>query len=121
MPQRHRGSATSRSVWGGSLSFTSCTRCKRLIPLGTGTRCPGCKPKRVHTLSASRRGYTSEYRRNRAVVLADAPACTLCRRRPATTADHIVPLSKGGTNQLSNLRPACGPCNYGRGNRGYHR
>ncbi|PYC66640.1 hypothetical protein C7C45_24155 [Micromonospora arborensis] len=72
-------------------------------------------------MSASRRGYTSEYRRNRAVVLADAPACTLCRRRPATTADHIVPLSKGGTNQLSNLRPACGPCNYGRGNRGYHR
>ncbi|PSK63415.1 hypothetical protein B0E53_04662 [Micromonospora sp. MH33] len=28
-----------------------------------------------------------------------------------------MPLSKGGTNAIENLRPVCGPCNYGRGNR----
>jgi HNH endonuclease len=29
----------------------------------------------------------------------------------ATTADHVVPLAKGGTDALWNLVPACGPCN----------
>ncbi|WP_433228998.1 hypothetical protein ACQP2H_24165 [Micromonospora sp. CA-248260] len=30
-----------------------------------------------------------------------------------------MPLSKGGINDLANLRPACGPCNYGRGKTGH--
>ena len=34
----------------------------------------------------------------------------------ATTADHIVPRSQGGSDQLDNLRPACRPCNQHRGN-----
>ena len=42
--------------------------------------------------------------------------CHLCGTRGATTADHLVPRSKGGTDQLSNLRPAHGACNYSRGN-----
>ncbi len=36
----------------------------------------------------------------------------------ATTADHIVPRSKGGGNEMSNLRGACRHCNSSRGNRG---
>ncbi|MEU9247219.1 HNH endonuclease [Streptomyces sp. NPDC048385] len=28
-----------------------------------------------------------------------------------------VPLSRGGTNYIENLRPACEPCNFSRGNR----
>jgi hypothetical protein len=31
--------------------------------------------------------------------------------------DHIVPVSKGGTNDLDNLRVLCQMCNIGRGNR----
>lgn len=35
----------------------------------------------------------------------------------AGSADHIIPVSKGGTNDESNLRWACRSCNCARGNR----
>lgn len=31
------------------------------------------------------------------------------------TLEHVVPLSRGGSWDLSNLAAACGPCNHGRG------
>ncbi|PQE02206.1 hypothetical protein CYL16_01170 [Mycobacterium sp. EPG1] len=40
--------------------------------------------------------------------------CTLqikCDGAPATTWDHTVPTSKGGTHLRSNLQPACASCN----------
>ena len=30
---------------------------------------------------------------------------------PATTADHVIPLSQGGTHDMWNLRAACRKCN----------
>ncbi|WP_155053930.1 HNH endonuclease [Streptomyces blattellae] len=67
--------------------------------------------------TAWQRGYTTEYQRNRRWLLQSNPLCALCNVAKATTADHVLPLSKGGTNHIDNLRPACGPCNYRRGNR----
>ncbi|WP_442945093.1 HNH endonuclease [Nostoc sp.] len=32
------------------------------------------------------------------------------------TIDHYIPRSKGGSNELSNLRPSCSRCNSLRGN-----
>jgi len=48
------------------------------------------------------------YRKNRALVLAASPVCQWpgCTAL-ATTADHITPLAKGGTNELTNLRSSC--------------
>jgi hypothetical protein len=47
------------------------------------------------------------------------PYCQWCQcpLTPATaTTDHLVPLSRGGTNQWENLCLACRPCNQGRMN-----
>lgn len=42
--------------------------------------------------------------------------CHLCGQPGADTLDHLVPLSKGGTNDPSNLRPAHRACNSRKGN-----
>lgn len=57
----------------------------------------------------------------------DGIACWLCGRpvdlslrvtnKKHATADHVVPVSRGGVNALSNLRLAHSDCNNRRGNR----
>ncbi len=59
--------------------------------------------------SAAARGYTAEWRRIRAHVLADEPRCRLCGA-PATEVHHLVPLSSGGTHDRANLAPLCATC-----------
>lgn len=61
--------------------------------------------------------YGRMYQRNRAAILAGNPVCAICRVRRAVTADHIVPINKGGTHRLDNLQPACFTCNSGKGDR----
>lgn len=55
------------------------------------------------------------YRRNRAIVLAKSDVCHLCGKPGADTADHVVPYAYGGTDDVSNLRPAHKRCNSKRG------
>ncbi len=40
--------------------------------------------------------------------------CHLCGRMGATTADHVIPRSRGGADELFNLRPAHRRCNQRR-------
>lgn len=49
----------------------------------------------------------------------DAFKCHYCGRNPPTVfleLDHIIPVSKGGTNQIDNLTTACFECNRGKSN-----
>lgn len=62
-------------------------------------------------------GYPRQYRDNRARILAGAPLCAICGRKPATTVDHIIEVDRGGSHDMENLRPACKPCNSKRGAR----
>lgn len=36
--------------------------------------------------------------------------CCVCGK-PSDTVDHVIPISRGGNNELSNLRPLCRSCN----------
>lgn len=43
--------------------------------------------------------------------------CLACNEQRPLTIDHIVPLSKGGRNDASNLQPLCNKCNSAKWNR----
>lgn len=47
----------------------------------------------------------------RAICTHYGSICLCCRQRKPLTADHIVPVSKGGSNMITNLQPLCFPCN----------
>src|SRR5712664_2524842 len=56
------------------------------------------------------RGYDARHRRWRKIILWRDPICKGCGKALSTHADHIVPLSQGGTWQLSNGQGLCESC-----------
>lgn len=46
----------------------------------------------------------------------DSVRCRYCGR-PATSIDHVVPVSKGGKDEPDNLVPACRSCNSSKGSK----
>lgn len=82
---------------------------------------------------------SQEYLRNREFLLATHPDCSICFKpmlfesdfpadqrdkwwlhKLAATADHIILVADGGTDALSNLRPAHRSCNSKRNRRHHH-
>lgn len=92
-----------------------CTNCGVLIK--GAAQCAKCKTTpRGTRLSASQRGYNSEWRKVSRLMRQAQPWCSFCGLTFDLTVDHILPLSMGGTNETSNLRVLCRSCNSARRN-----
>ena len=62
-------------------------------------------------LALSRRYNSSYYQKTRLQVLQrDYNTCHYCGLE-ATTVDHLIPISKGGTDEASNMVACCTQCN----------
>ena len=92
------------------MRYLTCSRCGRPFEQehSEQRQCLTCRP---HTTDDRSLG---AYQRARAEVLRGSPLCYWCGVNLATTADHLVPKAHGGTDAVSNLVPACGPCNFSR-------
>jgi 5-methylcytosine-specific restriction endonuclease McrA len=65
-----------------------------------------------------RNGSTNKWRRTRLKVLErDNYICFYCGIPKATHVDHITPVSKAGSDELSNLISACQNCNLSKGSK----
>lgn len=65
----------------------------------------------------ARNGSTYAWRKVRAAVLKrDHHRCFYCGE-PATTVDHLQPISRGGTDNPENLVASCSGCNGAKGDR----
>lgn len=90
----------------------SCVVCGRSFQPSSASRsrCP------AHALPSRGRHYTQNAKR----AIAGATHCHLCGGpfndpRDPPVADHVVPRSLGGSDELDNLRPAHRSCNGSRG------
>lgn len=63
----------------------------------------------------TRHGYDVSKDLRAAVFERDGNECLKCGTKEALTIDHIVPLSKGGDNEASNLQTLCHRCNSSKG------
>lgn len=75
--------------------------------------CPRCKRRHLLELPCWSGRYAQTVRT--LVLELKGDTCHLCGGHGATTADHLRPRSRGGTDALENLAPAHGFCNTGRG------
>lgn len=53
----------------------------------------------------------------KAFIFSRDKVCLLCGADTDLTVDHIIPISKGGTNRKGNLQALCRSCNSRKGNR----
>jgi 5-methylcytosine-specific restriction endonuclease McrA len=68
----------------------------------------------LRTLAAEGCFTRSEFK---ALCLRYGNVCLCCGKRRVLVPDHVIPLSRGGSNDISNIQPLCGKCNASKGAR----
>lgn len=58
---------------------------------------------------------SKKYQEARRRLLEGNPLCHWCQRNPATTADHLIEVDRGGERDLDSMVAACRSCNSKRG------
>jgi len=66
-------------------------------------------------LSAGQKGARRLYRKRQRIYKRDGYKCLACGNTEDLTLDHIVSVSKGGSNRDLNLQTLCGYCNCEKG------
>lgn len=64
--------------------------------------------RRAHRLAASGSHTVAEWQ---AITVKYGGKCAICKQKGRLTKDHIIPLSRGGTDFAFNLQPLCMSCN----------
>jgi len=96
-----------------------CLKCRRLFTPDNNSRSycaehiPVIKPKKNY--NKGKRPYDdAEYRRNRKLIRQQQKYCVWCGTAGTSQnklqVDHIVPISRGGSHHISNLRILCQNC-----------
>jgi len=72
----------------------------------------------MKALPQNSKRYPRKWENIRLRVLArDNRICGICHKPGANSVDHIIPIAKGGTHDMANLRAAHLACNVGKGAR----
>lgn len=117
----------------------TCYLCRRVLSVAqftrrsNGTYFSGCKDCNRHVFAQRRRArlraaqgeYTTEEWLALVAMFATCPRCGRTWNdipvpagwTSAITADHIVPLARGGNNRIDNIQPLCYSCNSAKGDR----
>ena len=99
-----------------------CLNCRSLFNPTVSQR-SFCRPcQRIKQRKGPGRAYNlGEYRRNRQILFKNAIYCNECRGMGVPgdplTVDHIIPIAKGGTNDLANLQVLHRSCNSSKGSK----
>lgn len=131
-----RGAAASLAMSDTESSGRFCAKCGSedfgfWTSTTTGRVNRYCRPcRRLRASAYSVRKSAAGHKHTRAewlALLATFDHCPICKRpwsaiparpdkryRYVWTRDHIIPLSRGGTDHINNIQPACYQCNSGK-------
>ena len=78
-------------------------------------KCAATRSRRRARLAGAAGSHTAAEWRDK--IALHAGCCIYCGESKPLTRDHNVPLIRGGSDDISNILPSCGPCNSRKGTR----